>query len=242
MLGASIAVLGGASQAMAQNYNPKSGDTTLGQARYVEPERQAQAIPTEEILRVEPAAGPRERIQNQNAFADFRGPYVGGSVGFGMGNAEISNPAGADGDVGMDGITGGVFAGYGYESSTLIAGLAGYGSVELGYEWSDVDGDLDVASFEKSDSWNATFRPGISINNGTLGYGIVGYSRAQFEGSTNDENFDGLMLGAGTEFNTRMPLRMRVEYVYTNYEDDNLGGTGFDYHESAIKGGAVLRF
>jgi len=239
ILGAAAAVVTAAPQAMAQqNYPAKSGDTTLGQARY-QTEMHAEAVPpSEEILRTEPAAGAS---YEDKKMPDFTGPYFGGSVAFSTGDAEVSTPLAA-GDVGLDGMTGGAFAGYGFEFPKFISGLAPYGSFELGYEWSDIDGSVNGVSFEKNNGWMATVRPGIAVKDDLLAYGIVGYSRAEFESETSDDEFNGLMLGAGAEFNTPLPLRMRIEYAYTNYEDDSLGGADFDAHDSAIKAGAVLRF
>ena len=182
----------------------------------------------------EPAAGGRYDDDN------FRGPYVGADIGYGFGSHEVSNPGGADGDAGIHGTEGGVFAGYGW--SNPGSDLAGYIGTELGYGFSGADGNIGGLGIEKNDNLTAAIKPGMVINRDTLAYGIVGYSRAEFEAAGDDERLDGLMLGAGSEFATGTPVNMRVEYTYTDYEDANLGGVDINGEDSAIKVGAVGRF
>lgn len=176
---------------------------------------------------------------NENTYGDFTGVYAGGSVGYSMGSYGVADPAGPGGDAGMDGMNGAAFVGYGFEHD--FGWLGGYAGLEAAYEWSGMDGRLGGTSYEKNDSWNVTFRPGISMHNDMLGYGIIGYSRAEFEGNGADDNLDGLMAGIGTQLDTSTAIKTRIEYVYTDYEDANLGGINFDGHESAIKLGLLFQ-
>lgn len=247
LTGTAIILLGGSTAAFAQaDYSVKSTDTMLNQSRYmndaelprqagseIRVERRADAEPPVSILGIEPAAGGVNT-------SDFSGLYFGGDLGFAMSNADVSGTGAADGDVGMDGFLGGVFAGYGYAGDP--GNLVGYVGLEAGYEWNDADGRIGANSFEKNGSWLVSLKPGMVIGQDALGYGIIGYSLAEFEGAGTDEKFNGLVFGAGTEFNTRTALKMRLEYTYTNFEDENLGTVGFDGHESALKAGTVFRF
>ena len=239
MLGTAVAVLGTGIQAQAQTMYTKDGDQILSDARYEQVERRAeieqpvierQVTTAERVSSVEPAAG-------DDPYADFTGFYAGVEGGYGLGSYEL----GGGDDVGLDGFNYGAFAGFGFEQ-TFTPLLGGYGGIEVGYNWSDIDGDSAGVGSEKESEILATFRPGVSLSQGALGYGIIGWSRAQFEAAGDDDNLDGLVLGAGTEINTMTPFRMRVEYSYTNYEDGDVAAADFEGHENAIKLGALMRF
>lgn len=245
-LGIAAFALVGSLPAYAQqySYSGKDGDALLRDSQRSESRtaptvtqaRQQDASDAEaaRISRIEPAAG------GDNRFADFTGPYAGLEAGYSMGSFDVDNPAGPDGDVALDGFNGGVFVGFGFEHNFVW--LGGYAGIEAAYNWSGADGDITGASFEKKDSWSVTFRPGISMHQDALGYGIVGYSRTDFEGAGSDEDISGLVLGAGAQFDTNTPFKTRLEYTYTNFEDDNIGGVSFDGHENNIKLGAVFQF
>lgn len=238
ILATTLLFMGSSGSAWAQaGYDAKSRDTTLGQARYdygIEPGSRQRAEVTQdepglEILGIEPAAGDGRN--------EFTGPYFGADVGYSMGTYE-SNPNA--GDVGLDGWLVNGFIGYGYAMGGRGV-LGGYGALELAYELSDASGDLNANNFEKKSAIKALVKPGLMAQGSAVGYGIVGYSRAEFEGNGIDEILNGLVLGVGSEFNTGLPLRMRVEYTYTNFEDANFGAVSFDGHESNITTGVVLR-
>jgi opacity protein-like surface antigen len=241
LTGVAFAALGLSGQALAQDtYSAKDSDSMLEGAQYNtgEPAHTAY-VPQEQmdtsVALTEPAAGEDEW------YANFTGPYIGGDIGFTMGSYEVDDTAGPDGDVGIDGMGYGAFVGYGFEQNfTPIFG--GYAGIELGYEWSEADGDLDTSSFDKDNEFLLTFRPGVSLKQDILGYGIIGWSRAEFEGDDDSEDLDGLVLGAGAEFDTGTLIKLRTEYSYTNYEDANLETASFEGHESAVKAGLLLRF
>lgn len=174
-----------------------------------------------------PAGADTVKKYNQDAFSDFTGVYAGGDVGYSFTDD-------------LEGWNGGVFVGYGFEH--VFDALGPYAGIEVGYEWSGADGRTGILSYEKDHAWTATFRPGLSIMSDGLGYGIVGYSRAEFEGGGDDETLNGLILGGGVQLDTNTPFKTRLEYTWTNYEDGNLGGTGFDLTENNVKLGAVFQF
>ena len=183
---------------------------------------------------------------------DFTGPYLGGTVGYGWGNFDADATIGGvttSNDADIDGFQGGLLGGYGFQFEPGFAAPLwnGYMGLEGGYEWSNADGNSFATGIEKDETMLVTLRPGLTWGDMALGYGIVGYSRTQFEAGNQDEWLDGLVLGLGTEIGTFGPLKTRVEYVYTNYEDKdyNLGGANnlaFDGYENALKLAAVYRF
>lgn len=175
-----------------------------------------------QVSRIEPAAG-----RSTNPYDDFTGIYGGGDFGYGLSDD-------------VEGWNGSLFAGYGFEHGFDVLGA--YAGIELAHEWSGADGSTGGLSFEKDHAWNVTFRPGVSVMDDGLGYGIIGYSRAEFESGGDDEYLDGMILGLGGQFNTGMAFKPRLEYTYTNYEDASIGGTDFAATENAIKLGAVFQF
>ncbi|NCC22626.1 MAG: porin family protein [Alphaproteobacteria bacterium] len=242
-LGAAVAIVA-APQAMAQGYT-KGEPRMIDEAQYQQPQtrtappplmtRNQQAPMEREAMRAaqtEPAAG------SDPWYADFTGPYAGADVGYAMGSYEITSPAA---DLALDGMEYGVFAGFGF-AQNFLPWLGGYGGIEAAYYWSEQDGDVTGVGFEKDENIVLTVRPGVTFNQDVLGYGILGWSYANFEGRGTDEDLHGLVLGAGAEFDTQTPLNFRLEYTYTNYEDSNLGISSFDGHENNIKLGALLRF
>lgn len=214
-------------QAHAGSYSDESA-RMMNDTRRIQPEapssQQHTSIPQEadQVSRIEPAAG-----QNVNPYDDFTGIYGGGEVGYGFTDD-------------VDGWNGGLFLGYGFEHKFDMLGA--YIGMEIGYEWSDGDGDTAGLSFEKDHAWIATLRPGFTVMGDGLGYGIVGYSRAEFESGGDDEYLDGLVLGLGTQFNTGTAFKPRLEYTYTNYEDATIGGTSFAATENTVKLGVVFQF
>ncbi len=248
---AAVALTGMADGAKAQGYD--KGDTTsrlMGGLERSEPRTdtlaQTRPAPATRPLTqreparpaaIEPAAG---RMQTGRPSTDFTGPYVGGSIGFAMGSYDVLIPGSIGGDLGMEGFETSLLAGIGFAHN--FAWLGGYAGLEVAYNWSGIDGNFGPASFEKNQSWMVTLRPGLVMHQDALGYGIVGFSRADFESEGSDEYINGLVLGAGAEFNTQTPVKLRMEYTYINYTDEHIGDRRFDGHENNIKLGAVFRF
>lgn len=176
-------------------------------------------------------AGAQAHAQTYNSDAnpydDFTGVYGGAQAGYGFTED-------------LEGWQGGVFLGYGMEHD--MNPLGAYGGVEFGYDWGGFDGDTAGVPYEKDNAWNVTFRPGATIRDNALGYGIIGYSRAEFESNGAEDDLDGLILGLGAQFDTDTPFKPRLEYTYTNYEDTSVGGTNLDPNENAIKLGGFFQF
>lgn len=211
--------------AQQQNANTKNSDSLMNDTRRIEsaPPRPSQATP-------EPRYESRtetKTTREASAYDDFTGFYGGGDVGYAFTDD-------------VEGWNGGLFLGYGFEHRFDILGA--YAGVELAHEWSNAEGSTGVLSYEKDRAWILSVRPGVTIMGDGLGYGIIGYSRAEFEGAGDDDQLDGLVLGVGSQFNTGTAFKPRVEYTHTNYEAGNLGGTSFEATENVVKVGAVFQF
>ena len=204
-----------AQPACAQSTNAKNSDNLLKDAHRITDEKPA-------VAHIEPAAG-----QNTSPSGYFKGTYAGGEIGHSFTDD-------------VDGMSGGLFVGYGLEHEFGM--FDAYTGIEFAYEWSGADGDAAGLSYNKNDAWLVTFRPGANVTDNALGYGIVGYTHAEFEGAGDKDNVDGLVLGLGGQFDTGTSFKPRLEYTYTNYEDSTLAGNSFDAGENAVKLGAVFQF
>jgi opacity protein-like surface antigen len=236
---AAIALMLTSTPAMAQSYtaanNAKDHDSTLGSANYVQPERHAEAAPAEPAPQQQAQAAPEPApmaVEPSSGDSDwgatFRGPYVGGQGVYTKGGSSIS------------GWGGGAFAGYGW--TPHVAWVAKpYLGAEAGFDWSSADSD---AVAEKKNAL-ISLRPGAVFGENVLGYGILGYSRADFKSNVNDTNdwVGGWTAGLGAELAAmRMPVRVRVEYAYTNYNNADMGGVSVNPHSNDFKLGVVYRF
>lgn len=182
---------------------------------------------------------------------DFTGPYVGGTVGYSWGDFDAdvvtAGVTTASDDPDMDGWQGGLLGGYGFQFDTGMSyGWNGFLGAEVAYEWSNADGSAFGVGVNKEEAMLVTLRPGMAWGDTALGYGIIGYSRTQFDAAGEEEWLDGLVLGAGTELYTVGPFKTRLEYVYTNYEDMDYAAAGstlnVEGQDHALKLGAIFRF
>ena len=218
--GTAMTLLLSAAPVQAQSYsnanNAKDHDNTLGSANYVQPEKQADAAqPAAEEAAVEPAAG-----YSTGTLKDFSGPYVGADFGYNWARADIDTPAGSLGSANMDGWGGGGFVGYG-TTLDMMGGM--YLGGELGYDWINAEDDVAGGSVRERNDFRATIRPGWAIDK-FLGYGIAGYSRADFRADPGDsKSANGYVVGLGTEFSTGMPIKARLEYTYSGFEHEDVG-------------------
>lgn len=225
--------------AHAQNYDvQKGGDHLMQDTKRIEPERSTYVAPTRQpVMAAEAAPAPRAEPvmpepEKKNDFDNFSGFYAGADAGYTFGSY-------GEGD--LNGFEPGVFAGYGFDYD-LGDWLGSYMAIEIAYYWGFADDDIAGASYEKKNNMAITLRPGITVSDKALGYGIVGYSRGAFEGNGSEEHLDGYILGAGAQYNTGTALKPRIEYTYTNYGDGELGGSKFEGHENNIKVGLLFQF
>lgn len=183
---------------------------------------------------------------------NFTGPYVGATAGYGWSDVDASLTAPGisasdDADVNVNGWQGGVLGGYGFQFGQGYDYVwNGYVGVEASYEFSNADDSAFGTGIEKDDIMSISVRPGLTWGDTALGYGIIGYSRTQFKAGGDDDWVGGLMLGVGTEVGGFGPIKTRLEYVYTNYEDQNYSAgannMSVDAHDNAVKAAAIYRF
>lgn len=228
---ASTALIAVASPAMAKE--AKGDPNIFDDVQFIKPESAPMTTPVASAP--EPELPPPAVIEPPKSCSKFEGVYLGADIGYSYGEMEVS-ALGVSNDGNLNGINGGAFIGF------TVKMLGGYLGVEVGHEWSGADGNVGAVTFDRNTAWNFSVRPGIELTDNVLGYAILGYSSAEYEALGVDERFGGALFGAGFEMDTGTPLRARLEYTYTNYSGENIGGIDFDPNNNNIKLGLLYRF
>lgn len=158
----------------------------------------------------------------------WTGLYVGAGVGAGAVVHDLSLGGFNFDGVGGEGIFGTVTVGYDVQiNSRLVAGLF------ADYDFSGISTELSGGGFSASAdhkySWAIGGRLGFLTNPGTLWYGTVGYTQAEFEidstgGGIPVPTFQGYFVGAGVESQLGGGWALRGEYRFSQYESENIAG------------------
>lgn len=183
---------------------------------------------------------------------DWTGFHIGVGGGYGAVNHRLAVEAAGAGDVfsfsGIGG-EGGLFTvegGYDYQfSNSFVAGIMG------DYTYSGIGTELDVNIFDAnftldaSHSFSILGRLGWLANPDTLIYGLVGWTWTEFEGDLDFDgdgtsysfDLDGLTVGAGIETRFTPNITGKLEYRYTDYQDNTLlGGGGIElYNDTSMQ-------
>jgi outer membrane immunogenic protein len=174
-------------------------------------------------------------------------PYVGAYGGYGWNDVETSS-----GDVDIDGMDYGVYAGF--KADKLLdetvnrLGTSLTGAIEVYYGGSSADDNLGALTVDKEYEYGVRFMPGLAIIDdinpvGYNPYAILGYKRANFEiDGVGDESFDGFELGIGTELVAYENVGIRLEYAHTWYGDEDIGGINVDNDEDTVRVGVGYHF
>lgn len=156
--------------------------------------------------------------------APFSGPYAG--VEFGLDNYEVqAEDVFATGDefdgLSGNGVVGGVFAGYDVAVGNAFIGLEAKAS--LSDASLTIDNSVDSYSIRAKESFGATARAGVMLNDSTGVFARAGWANTKFKtnlaGVTDSGNDDALVLGAGLQTRVGSAASVRVEYVRTDYDD-----------------------
>ncbi|WP_282603523.1 outer membrane beta-barrel protein [Paracoccus sp. PARArs4] len=201
----------------------------------------------------------------------WTGAYVGGSLGYvGGTDDEIGLRAYRDdtllreesglGDVGVNGVTGGIHAGYRWQRGNWIFGP------ELSAQFGSVDKSRDILLFDaeveaENDMKNVialVAKTGYLLDPQTLIYGTFGIARGDFEYSfssdegsiSEDYSSTGIAAGLGVERLMNDRLSVFAEYQYRDFGnetvdfalDDFTFDTRASVSHSTVKVGANWRF
>ncbi|MEN0000611.1 MAG: outer membrane protein [Pseudomonadota bacterium] len=183
---------------------------------------------------------PSPAIIVQEATEDWSGVYVGGFASYNTGSADTSL-----GDIDVDGVEAGLFAGYDVQRDNYVFG----GEADIAF--GNVGGDLSGTDteLEKRINGSVRARAGIAVDRvlvfGTAGLAING-SRVSTSTDVDWETQLGWTAGGGADVKITESLFGRVEYRYTDYDTDSLSIGGpdalTDFDEHAVRAGVGVRF
>lgn len=181
-----------------------------------------------------------EVIYNPAPAFSWTGGYAGGLVGYEWGNAKVEGGS----KMNPDGIMGGVYAGYNFQTSNMfVMGLEGDFTLS-GSE--DKAGGVRVEN-----NWNGTVRARAGVAFGRfLAYGTGGLAVGKITtkldgGGTNAGTHAGWTVGAGMEAAITNNVIARLEYRYTDYgenEYDTSPKTNVDFNSSQVMAGIGFKF
>ncbi len=189
-------------------------------------------LPPAEPLPTPPAV---EAVPSNN----WTGFYLGALGGFGWGTADTD----AVGDVSADGFDVGGYAGANWQWGNFVVGAEG----DALFPWRD--GSSGGLSVDQGLNGSLRARAGIALDRFLL-YGTAGAALSDFEvsggGFKDDQTLWGWTAGAGVEGMLTDNITARVEYRYTDYQDEtfSLGGVPVDsdFKTHTIRGGVGLKF
>lgn len=188
--------------------------------------------------------GPGTPAPENKQPTDFSGFYFGGNLGHGTLQSDNTGPrpnAAAptftlNATRAGQGFTLGAMAGYGHTFDRLYLGA------EADIELSSADWNIErspvgrVYSVDKKASVGVSLRAGYVINDSVLLYGRAGIVQSRF--NTNyrttgnavdqDNDLNGIRIGAGVEFAIDRGMNIRFDYSHTDYDSHavNYGGGG----------------
>ena len=180
---------------------------------------------------------------------NWTGPYVGATIGgaFGTSNARINGIGSRD--VGMNGVIGGLYAGYNYQfTPNFLVGAEG------DFLFSGAEGDKRIGGFKvtTNSDWLASIRAraGVTFDRflvyGTGGVAFTGLETKLSGRGSETKNKVGWTVGGGVEYAFTDNLIGRVDYQYAAFGHDTnrLRGRSVrtDYDTSVVKAGLSYKF
>lgn len=198
-----------------------------------------------------------------NVITDYSGFYLGGQAGLSSLMTEIFSPRSGEGgtdqmDMGKaNGLTGGVFAGYGRMWNRWYYGLE-LDAEDSNASWfhSKDKADARTMSLEKNGSYGLGLRGGYALDGGLL-YGRLGAVRTNFRtyetenqyaatGAANqDQTVNGTRYGVGVDIPASERLFVRMDYSYTDYRSYDVayqtGATGTTSADTFANGESLFR-
>ncbi|MBA3446904.1 MAG: porin family protein [Pseudaminobacter sp.] len=172
--------------------------------------------------------------------ASWAGPYAGVSLGYGFaGDSETDGN-----EIDTDGIVGGAFAGYNWETGGIVAGV----EADIGY--SGVEGSNAGVDIESGVEGSLRARLGYVVTPDVLLYTTAGAAAKQIEYSdalgSDDSTAVGWTAGVGTDVKITEQVFGRVEYRYTDYGSDSFSTGGVskdvDSKDHRIQFGVGMKF
>jgi outer membrane immunogenic protein len=167
---------------------------------------------------------------------NWTGAYIGINGGGGWGRSDYNGSNKYDVSGGLIGAT----IGYNWQFGTWVVGL---------------EGDADWASIKGSGNASDTKNNFLSTIRGRVGYSFdrflpyvtgglaVGNLKANDNrGFSADQTNAGWTVGAGVEFAFAPQWTAKVEYLYVDLGNVDLGGRKTDFYSNVVRGGVNYRF
>ncbi len=191
---------------------------------------------------------------------DFGGFYIGAQVGHGVVASTTTGDRAAGSvltaDFSDDGLTGGIFVGYGHQLGRVYLGVEGeaeYGDVHWDHERDPSGRSFSVT---KKEGYGAGLRLGYVANNSALIYGRVGLVQTNFEAAfkrgnnvlVEDKRASGVRYGMGLELPMSERAVIRLDYTFTSYDAFQVvvppagDAERYETTESLFRLGTALRF
>ena len=186
----------------------------------------AEPLPTPEIVEAAPSN-------------DWTGFYLGALLGYTFGSADTDEV----GDIDADGIDGGLYAGANWQYDNILLGIEGDVLA------SGVEGSEDGVDLDQGFNGSLRARAGIALDQfllyGTAGGAVTELGLDDALGG-DEQTLLGWTAGAGAEAMITDNITARVEYRYTDYEDETftLGGGDVDSDLSthSVRAGVGFKF
>ena len=171
---------------------------------------------------------------------DWTGFYLGALAGWSWGNADTDTVVG---DIDADGWDAGAYAGANWQFGSYVVGA------EADALFSGADGSEGGLDIEQGANGSLRARAGVALDQFLL-YGTAGAAVTNVElsdaGGSDDQTLWGWTAGAGVETMLTQNITARVEYRYSDYQDETftLGGgdveSDFDTH--SVRAGVGVKF
>jgi outer membrane immunogenic protein len=190
----------------------------------------------------------------QGTAVNWSGVYVGGRVGVGNANHDLTLE-GHDGNgngtvfgfipqdvevgktvdlLGLNGLNsfgliGGGQIGADYQMGRFVVGAFGsYDISDMETEFTVWDQTEVIASKELE--WSAGARFGVLVNPETLLYGLAAYTETEYKiGDDDKHSYDGVTIGGGIEFAATNNVFLGLEATHTFFNEATLGKENIDY-------------
>jgi outer membrane immunogenic protein len=167
----------------------------------------------------------------------WTGFYVGAGLGAGAATSELSLDVAGLGNIfsfdgfGSAGTFGTVSAGYDHQFGKVVAG------VFVDYDFgSNISSDLSILGIgipliDFNNSWSVGARLGVLTSQSTLVYGTAGYTRTDVDIIGGlipglPTSLEGYFVGAGIETYLHSNWTFKLEYRYTDYDNETLFAIG----------------
>ena len=187
--------------------------------------------------------------RNGTGPADWNGLYFGAHAGWGIGESSASGAF--DRTTDADGFSGGLHAGYNFQSGALMTGLEADG------DWSGTDGTASLAGGAQtraSVDWLSSLRLRLGMTNGNwLLYGTAGVALAGLDmavtgpgsDSLSSETLTGYAAGVGAELALTQTISARIEALHFGFSEETLqtsrGAIDADLDVTTIRGGLSIK-